>query len=138
VVLTSTCYLATPSTTLSWGGYSFVKMARDFGLYSGIIGKNIHVNKWVVKKRTPKSYIVSYINTAVVCETDFGLTYKYSAKLSGYNKCIRRIFPFRRKMQTSHVFQELAEREYVVLLCTSKVQSKNGDFYLNFLQINGE
>lgn len=122
---------------ISMGGYSFVKMARDFGLYSGIIGKNIHVNEWLVKKRTPKSYVVEYRRTVVVCETDFGLTYKYCAKLSGYDKCIRRVFPFRRKMQTTHVFKELAEREYAVLLCTSKFQT-NGDFYLNFSQINGE
>ena len=120
------------------GGYSFVKMAQDFGLYSGIIGKNIHVNEWVVKKRTPKSYVVQYKQTSIICETDFGLTYKYHVMLKENANRVRRIFPFRRRLQPNqHILEELDERKYDILACTSKVRN-NGDFYLKFSEVNGE
>ena len=120
------------------GGYSFVKMAQDFGLYSGIIGKNIHVNEWVVKRRTPQSYVVKYRQTSVICETDFGLTYKYYAVLKEHVNRVRRIFPFRRKLQPNqHILEELEERKYDVLACTSKART-NGDFFLHFSEINGK
>ena len=120
------------------GGFSHVKMARHFGLYTGIIGKNLHINEWIVKRRTPQSYVVEYVNTAVVCETDFGLTYKYRAHLPGYSDGVRRIFPFRRKLKTTNILKELSERNYVVLLCKSKIRKDNGDFYLTFSEINRE
>ena len=114
------------------GGYSFVRMAQDLGLYSGIIGKNIHVNEWIVKKRTPHSYIVTYKQTSVICETDFGLTYRYPAVLKEYKNRVRRIFPFRRRLQPNqHILEELEERTYDVLECTATLR-KNGDFYLDF------
>ena len=116
-------------------GYSFVKTTPDLGWNSGIIGKNIHVNEWIVKKRTPKSYVIRYNQTAVVCETDFGLTYKYRAILPKKN--VRRVFPFRRKIQTAQILKELAERNCAFLVCSSTVH-RNGDFYLKFSEINGE
>ena len=120
------------------GGFSHVKLARDFGLYSGVIGKNLHINKWLVKRRTPESYLVQYVETAVVCETDFGLTYKYRADLPIYNKAVRRVFPFRRKLKTPDILKELAQRNYVILLCKSAIRKANGDFYLTFSEINSE
>ena len=120
------------------GGFSHVKMARHFGLYTGIIGKNLHINEWIVKRRTPESYVVRYEKTVIVCETDFGLTYRYKATLFKPGTCERRIFPFRRKVKTPAILKELADRNYVTLLCKSTVRRANGDFYLTFSEINSE
>ena len=117
------------------GGYSYIKY-KDLGLYRGVIGRNLHVNEWVVKKRTPESYIIKYNKTTVVCESDYFVSYKYVAELPNYKNVEKRIFPFRRKISSSQILEDLANRHYLVLICNSKVLSKNGDFYLEFSHVN--
>ena len=119
------------------GGYSYIKY-KDLGLYRGVIGRNLHVNEWVVKKRTPESYIVKYSKTTVVCESDYFVSYKYEAELPNYKNVEKRIFPFRRKISSSQILEDMANRHYLVLICNSKVLSKNGDFYLEFSHVNSE
>ena len=119
------------------GGHSYIK-CKDFGLYSGIIGRNFHVNEWIVKKRTPKSYIVKYSNTTVVCESDYFVSYKYVAKLPNYKNVVKRIFPFRRKIKSSQIMEDLGNRHYLMLISNSTVHSSNGDFYLEFSKVDPE
>ena len=122
---------------IEMGGHSYIK-CNDFGIYSGLVGRNIHVNEWVVKKRTPKSYIVKYSKTTVVCESDYFVSYKYMAELPNYKNVEKRIFPFRRKISSSQILEDLANRHYLVLICNSKVQTTNGDFYLEFSKVDSE
>ena len=110
------------------GGFSFIKC--DLGLYSGIIGRNFHVNEWIVKKRTPKSYIVQYSRTTVVCESDYFVSYKYMVELANYKNLVKRIFPFRRKEDTSQLMDQIANQHYLVLICKSLECTANGNFYL--------
>lgn len=110
------------------GGFTFIKC--ELGLYSGIIGRNCHVNEWIVKKRTPKSYIVEYSRTTVVCESDYFVSYKYMVELPKYKNLVKRIFPFRRKVDTSELMDQLANRHYLILLCKSLKGTQNGNFYL--------
>ena len=115
------------------GGNTFVK-CKEYAMYSSIIGRNVHVNYWTVKERTPKSYIVQYVNTTVVCESDYFVSYKYNVVLPNYKNRIKRIFPFRRKIKKSEVttiLEEIAKHEYLVLKCKSTTQGANGDLYLD-------
>ena len=119
------------------GGNSFIK-CKDLGLYSGLVGRNIHVNEWIVKKRTPESYIVKYSKTTVVCESDYFVSYKYVVELLHYKNVEKRIFPFRRKIDSSQIMQDLANRHYLVLICNSMAYSANGDFYLEFSKVDSK
>ena len=85
-----------------------------------------------MKKRTPKSYIVKYSNTTVVCESDYFVSYKYVAELPNYKNVEKRIFPFRRKIKSSQIMEDLANRHYLMLISNSTVHCTNGDFYLEF------
>jgi len=116
---------------IEMGGHSYIK-CNDFGIYSGLVGRNIHVNEWVVKKRTPKSYIVKYSKTTVVCESDYFVSYKYVVELLHYKNKEKRIFPFRRKIDSSKIMEDLASHQYLVLTCNSMAYTANGDFYLEF------
>ena len=118
------------------GGFTYIK--STFGIYSGIIGRNLHVNEWIVKKRTPKSYIVKYSKTTVVCESDYFVSYKYVAELPNYKNVEKRIFPFRRKVKSSQIMEDLANRHYLVLICQSPVHCDKGDFYLEFSKVNNK
>ena len=60
------------------------------------IGDNMNISKWLIKKRTPKSYLVEYDSTLVTCEVRPGRVYRFVTSFEQLNG-IRRIFPFRRK-----------------------------------------
>ena len=119
------------------GGSTYVK-CQEYAMYSSIIGRKSQVNSWLGKKRTPKSYIVQYLNSTVVCESDYFVSYKYNVVLPNYRNRIKRIFPFRRKIQKSDVttiLDEIAKHEYLVLKCRSTAQGANGDLFLELAPV---
>ena len=59
------------------------------------IGDNMNISKWLIKKRTPKSYVVEYDSTLVNCEVQTGRVYRFITTFEQLNGS-RRIFPFRR------------------------------------------
>ena len=112
------------------GGHTYVRASKRFGFYTCMVGKNLHLNEWIVKKRTPKSYVVQYSQSIIVCESELGVTYKFHADVPEHKNKVKRIFPFRRKMQTALILKKLSEKSFITLsglLCTS-----NNDFYLDF------
>ena len=118
------------------GGRSYVK-CKEFGIYSCMLGKNLHLNEWRVCRRTPKSYVVEYNRTIVICGHGY-VAYKYRCMLPKYKNKMRRIFPFRRKTDSRELLRKLSERTYFILSCAKSIQTTNGDFYLDFSQINLE
>ena len=115
---------------------SYVK-CKEFGIYSCMLGKNLHLNEWRVCRRTPKSYVVEYNRTIVICGHGY-VAYKYRCMMPKYKNKMRRIFPFRRKTDSRELLRKLSERTYFILSCANSIQTTNGDFYLDFSQINRE
>lgn len=114
---------------LERGGTTFV--ALDEKRY--VLGDNIHVHQWLVKRRTPKSYVIQYKDTVVVCENGWAC-YKYNAvskKLEGKEK---RIFPFRRKLKNDqkNVVSNIIERNYQSLPPNVKVVPISHNFFVQF------
>lgn len=112
------------------GGKSYIKFPNWNG-YNFPVGTNLHLNEWIVKKRTPKSYVVAYSKTIVICENLKGITYKFSAHIPELDR-VRRIFPFRRKLNTERILKDLSDRTYVVLNCDTKIVGSGKNFIIDF------
>ena len=120
---------------LEIGGLSFI--ACNFEGFRCVLGKNIHLNEWTVRSRTPKSYILKYCQTIVVCAGDVGVTYRFKCELAKYSENkIKRVFPFRRTQPNASLLQNLCERASLILSCGTKTRESEGDFYRDFSKKN--
>ena len=114
------------------GGHTYIHANGKFGLYTCLMGRNIYIHEWVVKQRTPKSYVVRYSQTIIICEGGDDVAYKYHCKLQEKKDIVKRIYPFRRKMKTEQILRDLSDRTFTVLRHDTEVMNWDGNLYLNF------
>jgi len=122
---------------LEIGGLSYISC--NFEGFRCVLGKNVHLNEWIVRSRTAKSYVLEYVSTVVVCAGDIGLTYRFKCELDKYkgNK-VRRVFPFRRTQPDASLLRRLCERAGFILASGTRTRECEGDFYVDFSKIYRE
>ena len=86
--------------TLTSGRSSYVH--NNSYRFSSLLGTNRHVHKWLIKKRTPCSYIADYQGTTVICHSIAGDVFKFEHKFEHINSN-RRFFPNRKLDVQSHL-----------------------------------
>ena len=111
---------------VEWGGTSFIKMPNSG---CSLFGKNVHVHRYTIKRRTPRSYLLEYVDSTVICKSFAGFSYKFTTMFP-ISK-IRRVFPLRRKNDEDQdsILNSICDDYHFPVQSIKKI---NNNFLLNF------